>query len=153
MHKESVFAIAKYIVNKYKINSSVKLQKLMYFSYLNFFNKHNKLLFDEKFEAWVMGPVLKLIYLHTRDYGLNFSNIMHTKVVNKKGNLTIMRLITEVPDLKNEEIIDIIDETIKHYGSLTTSQLIELSHKTEPWIKARKNIDESLPSNEKIVIN
>lgn len=65
--------IAHYIVNKcYNQEepiSNLHLQKILYFIQLTFASLYNKLLFDDEFEAWPYGPVIRSIYIEYSQYG------------------------------------------------------------------------------------
>ena len=42
--------------------SNLKLQKLLYFAWKNYYKKYRKYLFNENFEAWQFGPVVRNVY-------------------------------------------------------------------------------------------
>lgn len=49
----------------------MKLQKLMYCLYKEYYKTTKKPLFGERFEAWRYGPVLPSIYIAFKKYGAN----------------------------------------------------------------------------------
>ncbi|WP_338982406.1 Panacea domain-containing protein [Spiroplasma endosymbiont of Eupeodes luniger] len=108
-------------------------------------------MFNEKFEAWILGPVLRRVYLHTRDFGLNFSYVLSTKVITENNaikNISVDKKI--ISDLTDQEIINVIDKTWEQYGNMSPRDLVDESHKTSPWIKARNGIQENEPSDNQI---
>lgn len=107
--------------------SPKKLQKLLYYAYAwtitlqneDTENLENKL-FDEKFEAWVHGPVIPSVYQEYRKYGYNN--------------------ITERPEenvVFDEEIEDILNQVWTEYGHYTGNQLESITHQEDPWKIAR----------------
>ena len=54
----------------------MKLQKLIYFVYKRFLEDNGTKLFDNVFEAWQHGPVVRIVWEQYRDYGAaSISNI------------------------------------------------------------------------------
>lgn len=49
----------------------MKLQKLIYCLYKEYYKKTNRALFDERFEAWKYGPVLRSVYDEFKKDGAN----------------------------------------------------------------------------------
>lgn len=49
----------------------MKLQRLLYFLYKDYYKKTNRTLFDERFETWKFGPVLPSVYQEFKDRGAN----------------------------------------------------------------------------------
>lgn len=63
-------------------------------------------------------------------------------------------MIKEIRSLDNNSLIKkFIDKNIIKYKKISTEKLVDLSHKTEPWEKARKNLRHDIPSNEVIKFN
>lgn len=108
-----------------------KLQKLLYFSYgiylaQNNFNVNelNNQLFENKFEAWVHGPVDPDIYSMFKNNGIN--------------ELFIERPITTNFD---ERIIRALNKTMELYGNYDADELERKTHMQAPWLKARNGIE------------
>lgn len=49
----------------------MKLQKLIYCLYKEYYKNTGRALFDERFEAWKYGPVLRSVYDTFKKYGAN----------------------------------------------------------------------------------
>lgn len=49
----------------------MKLQRLLYLTYKEFYKRTNTLLFDEKFEVWKYGPVVRSVNAAFKKYGSN----------------------------------------------------------------------------------
>lgn len=131
--KINIFDIAKYFYNKVTDSSNLKIQKLMFFAYIDFFKENKEELFPDDFEAWVYGPVLPRLY---KDYNKillenDFDNV----------NLKIE---------KNEKIWKILENIILKYGHINPFALVELTHQHAAWEKAREGLNKFQNSNKKI---
>ncbi len=126
--------VAQWFLNKASM-SNKKLQKLCYYAYcwhIVFFNdleniKDNcetiiSVLFDEKFQAWIHGPVLPTLYNKFKRYGwLDIPQESTCPVFPSELEMLLQRVM-------------------EAYGSFSADDLERLSHTEEPWIKARKDI-------------
>ncbi|MFJ7471104.1 Panacea domain-containing protein [Peribacillus frigoritolerans] len=104
-----------------------KLQKILYYAYawtLTLENEEandlNNKLFDEKFEAWVHGPVIREVYETFRVYGY--------QEIPKVDN---------APSVFSEDILEILEDVWDEYGQYTGNQLESITHQEDPWINAR----------------
>ncbi|MCL8209970.1 Panacea domain-containing protein [Spiroplasma attinicola] len=142
--QDNLFSITNYLIQKHKITEPVKLQKILYFLYLEYLKENNNKLFEEEFEAWVYGPVLKRVYNHLKYVGLNFNE--YETFDSEKDEY----VITKIMPLTDEKIFNFIDSKIKKYKNKNTFDLVDEAHKTKPWIKARKGLLSNQISTEKI---
>lgn len=130
--------IAEYFLTKDAMTQK-KIQKLVYYAYVwyivdnNDTNNISNVLFNEKPQAWVHGPVFPSLYEEYRKFG--------RENIPKLDSITIKL---------NENIKKFLDEIWKIFGRYDGDELEILTHKEEPWIKARKGIAATAPSNEKI---
>ncbi|AVU89715.1 DUF4065 domain-containing protein [Listeria monocytogenes] len=105
-----------------------KLQKMLYYAYAwtltltndSSNNLKNKL-FEEKFEAWVHGPVIPEIYHMYKDYGYNKISEQE-KLIN----------------FDNEDIENILKQVMLVYGDYDGNDLESITHQEEPWKEARE---------------
>lgn len=130
--------IAEYFLTKDAMTQK-KIQKLVYYAYVwyivdnNDTNNISNVLFNEKPQAWVHGPVFPSLYEEYRKFG--------RENIPKLDSITIKL---------NENIKKFLDEIWEIFGRYDGDELEILTHKEEPWIKARKGIAATAPSNEKI---
>ena len=120
----TVFDAAAYILTKTKEMTTMKLQKLLYYSQAWSLVWDEKPIFDEDFEAWANGPVCKKIYdVHQGCFHIKegFFDIHGGSVSNLNSNA-----------------IETIDIVLRDYGDYTPIQLSYLTHKEAPWRKARE---------------
>lgn len=131
MSAVSVNHVAEYILSKQHPISAIKLQKLVYYSQAWSLVWDEQPLFEERIEAWAMGPVVPDLYhMHGGKY----------MVDTVGGN----------PSLLNKEQKKTVDAVYKVYGSRPAYWLIELSHQEEPWLKARNGLPAGVNSNAEI---
>lgn len=114
--------------------SPMKLQKLCYYAqgfYMAYHN--NETLFDEDFEAWQHGPVIRELYREYRSYGW--------KPIDKE--------ITATFD-ENDDEDKFLIEVVNSFGSYEGSTLSRMTHEETPWINARGNLPENEASTDPI---
>lgn len=122
----NVFDVAKYILNKRGQMSTMKLQKLCYYSQAWTLVWDDVPLFDEDFEAWSNGPVCRSLYeLRRGEFSVCAEQIP--------------------PDYLSGEVLTAsqeknIDEVLDHYGDKNGQWLSTLTHMEEPWRDARGGI-------------
>ena len=111
-----VFDVAQYIVNKLGRISTIKLQKLVYYSKAWSLVWDEDPLFDEEVQAWANGPVVPVLYKAHK--GLFFSPLKF-----EGAN----------PDNLTETQKETIDTVIDSYGRKEPQLLVALSHSERPW--------------------
>ncbi|MBI9096042.1 MAG: DUF4065 domain-containing protein [Sphaerochaeta sp.] len=110
--------VAKYVIDIcYKNNiqiSNLKLQKTLFFLWIDFYLETKKSLFDDKIYAWPLGPVIPSIYREYCAY----------------GSLPILPFGNEGSELLpiTEEETKLLDTLIKKYASMSAYNLVEKSH-------------------------
>lgn len=103
--------------------SNMKLQKLLYYAQGFSLAILGKPLFNEDFEAWEYGPVIRKIYEEYRSYG--------DKALPKPENFTF--------DPYSEEEKKLFDEIYDAFGQYSAWALSEMTHQTAPWRNAARN--------------
>ena len=130
--------IAKYFLTKEAMTQK-KIQKMVYYAYawyiVNYNDNANNItyvLFTEKPQAWVHGPVFPSLYEEYKQY--------------KRNN---------VPKIKNSilektELSEFLNQIWDVFGKYDGDELEFMTHNEKPWINARKGIPAISPSNEEI---
>lgn len=119
----TVFDTAKYILECKGQLSTMKLQKLCYYSQAWSLVWDDAPLFDEDFEAWVNGPVCpELFYAYKGQFSVG-PNTMRGDSSKLSGNQK-----------------DTINAVLAHYGDKNAQWLSQLTHLEGPWQEARKGI-------------
>lgn len=128
----TVLDVAAYILNKQGEMSAMKLEKLCYYSKAWHLVWEERPLFSERIEAWANGPVTPVLYRAHR------------------GRF----LVDEIPagdmralDNGEKESIDIV---LASYGERSAHFLSELSHREDPWRKARRGVPDGARSRNEI---
>lgn len=115
----SVHDVAAYIITKLGSVTTMKLQKLLYYTQGWSLAWDEEPLFDEEIQAWANGPVVYEVFKHHRG---EFK-------VNSWPHGNSDRL---TPDQR-----ETVDAVIDAYGKLTGQQLSEKTHGERPWLEAR----------------
>ena len=112
----NIFDTAQYILEQSGVMSTMKLQKLCYYS-------QAWSLVWEDFQAWANGPVCPELFYKTQGrYSVSASD-----ETGGEGKLS-------------DEQRDTIDRVLEHYGSHNAQWLSQLTHMEDPWIKAREGV-------------
>lgn len=128
----TILEIADYFLSREEMTNK-KLQKLCYYAQAWYLALYNRPLINTNFEAWVHGPV---------------SRILYSKYKNFKAN-PIPQNIEYTPSF-GEDILNHLETVFNTYGSFNGDQLEILTHSEEPWINARQGYEEWEPCNVEI---
>ncbi|MCH6196830.1 DUF4065 domain-containing protein [Corynebacterium mastitidis] len=126
--------VARYILERSGGHmSTMKLQKLAYYSQAWSLVWDEKPLFSSRIEAWANGPVTRDLYKAHRGQ----FNAEINMFPGDSGNL-------------NSDEKETIDTVLGAYGHLSGQQLSDLSHSERPWREARTNVPEGAPSTNEV---
>lgn len=116
----NVFDVAQYILEKQGSMTTMKLQKLVYYSQAWSLIWDEKPIFPECIQAWASGPVVPELY------------------DSHKGIFKISRLRKGNADNLNPEEKKTIDAVLKTYGDKSAQWISDLTHMENPWSEARQ---------------
>lgn len=133
----TVFDVAKYILEEYGEMTAMKLQKLVFYCQAWNMVWSEKVLFNERIEAWANGAVIPDLYEEHRGKFKVIAGCF------SKGNSA---------ELSPEEK-DNIDHVVRGYGKYTAQQLSDLNHLEDPWKNAREGLSPLARSNKEITID
>lgn len=117
----NVHNVAAYILRQCGPMSTMKLQKLCYYSQGWALAWDERPLFNSRIEAWANGPVITDLYREHR------------------GQFTVSSWPGD-PDAIAGEDKDTIDAVLSGYGDLTGQQLSDMTHAEPPWLIARGDL-------------
>lgn len=120
----SVLSAAKYIGELSDwAKTNLELQKIIYIAHMIHLGQKDGPLINEKFEAWVFGPVVSDLYHRAKIYGADpVKNIFINDISIEKDN-----------DLSESEILSMTYDMTKNFSS---SRLIAITHwKEGAWAK------------------
>ena len=117
-----VFDVAAYILEKKGSMTTMKLQKLVYYSQAWSLVWDEKRLFEEDIEAWANGPVVRNLF----DYHRGMYEISSMPLGNSH--------------LLGQEQRDTVDAVLEYYGDQPAQWLIDLTHMEDPWIQTRRGL-------------
>ncbi len=133
--KIRVFDVAAYILEKKDTMTTMKLQKLVYYSQVWSLVWDEKPLFQENIEAWSNGPVVRELF----DY--------------HRGTYEISEMPIGNPRLLDQAQRNTVDAVLEYYGNRSAQWLIDLSHMEDPWVHARKGLPPLERSNRVIPLD
>lgn len=116
----TVFDTAKYILEQRGTLSTMKLQKLCYYSQAWSLVWDDTPLFDEDFQAWANGPMCRELFYYSQG---EFS-VAPDEMRGDSSNLT-----------ENQK--DTINHVLEQYGDKSAQWLSALTHMEGPWQEAR----------------
>ena len=118
----NVLDVAKYILEKQGSMTTMKLQKLVYYSQAWSVVWDEKPLFAEEIQAWASGPVVRELYNE------------HKGVFQISG---LEKGSTDNLKLEEKETIDAVLQAYRHKPA---QWLSDLTHMENPWNEAREGI-------------
>ena len=105
--------IARHILTYYRDQnrpiSNLQLQKLLYFSWIDYYRETGKYLFEDSFIAWKLGPVVRDVYYRYRP------------------NAGMPIFVTDDADLGKETAH--IESICNRYAQVSVAKLVDKSHK------------------------
>lgn len=110
--------------------TNLRLQKILYYSQAWHLAINKKPLFNDDFEAWVHGPVIRRLYGVYKGYGYN-------PIVTLEGEEHVEKELKKMKKDFGEELVDFLEDIIVEYFKFAAFELEQMVHKEDPWIKAR----------------
>lgn len=114
--------VAYYLVERFnkagKPTTNLKLQKVLYKTWISYYKLKKEYLFDDKFLAWKLGPVIEDVYLTYRYCGA-------MPIMFPKGKYE------SLPD----SICGFLDEMVEKYKDKAASDLVSDTHGDFPGQK------------------
>ncbi len=102
---------------------NLKLQKMLYFLWIDYYKGGRGVLFDDRIEAWKYGPVIPAVYMKYRSFIAD-----PICVVEKDGLDQLDR--------------DFLHPLVERYNRRSSASLVRETHEAgSPWYKAYKNGD------------
>lgn len=125
----------------------MKLQKLLFYAHAWHLALEGRPLFEEDFEAWPWGPVVRDVYFETRPYGRAPISGRVTKLMRKPSDNNSLEFVFVSPlvdDKKTKEFIKSVWESHKRFSGV---QLSNATHAPgEPWTVIKDKYNNKLDS-------
>jgi len=122
--------ILKFAYDRGQEITNLRLQKLVYYVEAWYMANYDDALFEEDYEAWIHGPVLRSLYNKFRKF---------------KSEPIVIKSSVVYPALP-KKLQEILEEVMGVYGELKMWQLERLVHSEKPWKDARRGISDLEPS-------
>lgn len=97
--------------------TNLRLQKILYFLQLLFLDKIGKPCFNNRMEAWDLGPVVPDAYHHYKKYGAQF-------IPGERTN--------DIYEIKEDDR-KVIAFVVRALSKYSTFQLVDITHEQKPW--------------------
>lgn len=116
--------IARFLIQYYnrikKPITNVKLQKLLYYAWIEYYISHGKYLFKDSIHAWKLGPVVPEVYYEYRIFAA-----MPISSVKEPSNRI------------DDNVRDFLEHFAEKYKDTKAFDLVSRSHEAgKPWEKA-----------------
>ncbi len=118
--------VAKYVIGECMEEdcpvTNLKLQKILYFMWIDWFRARGEYLFDNKVEAWHFGPVIPDVYRRYRIFIADPIKKVEEHSITSRSDLRLLRAL------------------VRKYNKMTIGDLIQESHRDgSPWDKAGRD--------------
>jgi len=133
--------VAQHVYNRLGWVDAWKLEKLTYFAQAWHLAWDGRPLFDDEFEAWQDGPVVRKLHRINKYDRPNAAGDPYSTVLPGADTSTL-----------SEQSMQIVDAVLKFYGEIDTQDLIEMTHNDSPWLNARGDVGRHAQSNEALSI-
>jgi uncharacterized phage-associated protein len=117
----SAHDVATFILQQCGEMTAMKLQKLIYYSQAWSLVWDEEPLFNEEIQAWANGPVVPALYV-------------------KHQGLFKVRKWNGKPENLNDAQRETVLKVIEFYGQMSSQVLSDLTHREDPWLKARSGL-------------
>ena len=139
--------ITKYILYRCSFDGDVvtnlRMQKLLYFVYVWHLVKLGSPCFKEKFQAWPNGPVLASVYRELKQFGAQPIDSDFSGIETQEDLENLKKAI-------GKKTKQLVDEVYEKYIMFTPFELVALTHEEVAWKNARKGLDVSERSYNKL---
>ncbi|MCH5271593.1 MAG: DUF4065 domain-containing protein [Lachnospiraceae bacterium] len=121
----SALEVARYIISRCaSLNrpiSNLKLQKVLYFVWVDFYRKTGRMLFDDNICAWQLGPVVPEVYYEYCSYAGTPIFLLYTTTIAPRDR-------------------EMLDDIISDYLPISANELVNRTHATgSAWDVIYKN--------------
>lgn len=130
LQKIDSIVLSDYILKHFGSMSHLKLQKLLFYCdayHLAYFGEE---LVEDKFEAWVHGPVSREVYNSLKDQSILYSDISYSPSSTNDVDEEFEKLSSDQKAVLADVLIEL--------SAWTGPQLEAATHKETPWKKARE---------------
>lgn len=136
---DNLFAICSYIILKSeqieKPINNLKLQKILYYSQIEYVKRYNKLLFDEDIEITTYGMRIPIVYNRFNQY----------------SSAELSHIIKEVKEYNNnleKDKVEILNYVINKYKNYLTWDMVELNYREQLYSLYKNKLPYTIKSKE-----
>ncbi len=129
--KIDAVTLANFILKEYGPMSHLKLQKLLYYCDAYHLAYFDEPIINEEFEAWVHGPVCRIVFDQLKDKSILYSDLSFDESSEPEK---------ELEKVLTSSQMGLINEILKTISPWEDLELEAATHRESPWISARKNL-------------
>ena len=143
--KYDVLEVSRHIINySWEIGEPIdnlKLQKLLYFvqAFFMVVNKRIEACFKEEIYSWMYGPVVPCAYHEFKKFGSNNIErvfIYANMVIGPNGSrFENLLFVDNIIEKKDKMTINAVVDSLVNLSSI---ELVNITHKQQPWIEAQE---------------
>lgn len=134
--------VINYSIENQKPVTNLKLQKVLYYIQAAFLVEKNGICFKEEIQHWRHGPVIPKVYSEYKAYTDQSIKDLQTEsldiFINTNGNFAVEEINYDKEKFLEEDI-NLINKVISSYFNMEPWDMVEKTHKEEPWINTKSN--------------
>jgi uncharacterized phage-associated protein len=114
----------------------IKLQKILYYVYVDCLVNHKTKLFDTPIEKWKFGPVVSSVYHNLKNYGVRHIAEPTCSYIfdDSEGTIEFKEIPFDPTSIElSTEIKNSIQHKVAELINMDPFVLVELTHKEKPW--------------------
>lgn len=142
----STYAVANCILDYCGEITSLKLQKLIFFSYGIHLSIYQERLFGCDLLAWNLGPVVREIYDEFKDHGRNEITTRATNSTQEENEYDFF--VPNIPSEFKKDKLSVIAACLYYGNRYDSPQLENITHGMKSWKNAFNVIDKKMKDEE-----
>ena len=136
LQKIDSVVLSNYILKHYGPMSHLKLQKLLFYCDAYCLAYFDQELIEDRFEAWVHGPVSRKVYDSLKDKSILYSDLSYS------GDNTERYVDLEFDKLASSQK-ELVTDVLNQLSTWTGMELEAATHREKPWAEARVGYGEA----------
>ena len=113
--------------------SNLKLQKVLYFIQAYYLVLTSQKCFNDRIEAWDLGPVVPKAYREYKQFGASNIPKIHYIINFDDNNIWNSRITAYDIDLLRIEDQKLTDTVVDRLADYSASDLVNITHNQSPW--------------------
>lgn len=131
-----IIVYANEIQNREGSLTPIKLQKILYYVYVDCLVNKGTKLFNTPIEKWKFGPVVSSVYHNLKNYGVRHIDEPTSSYIfdDSKGSIYFEEIPFSIDAIElTLDVKESIREKVEELINKDPFDLVELTHKEQPW--------------------